>query len=78
MRKLSERSINFAQYSTFSISNQTTDFRLSLGKYSGNKGMNIKTCILKHLNTNSGQHVSIKFIWFVFVVCYLYEMLRLV
>lgn len=38
MRKLSERSINFAQYSTFSISNQTTDFRLSLGKYSGNKG----------------------------------------
>lgn len=38
MKKLSEHSLRFALYSSFSISNQTTDFRLSLGKYSGNKG----------------------------------------
>lgn len=72
MKKLSEHSLRFALYSSFSISNQTTDFRLSLGKYSGNKGRNIKTWILKHFDTNLRQYVSIKFICFFFIFSLLF------
>lgn len=37
MEKLQDHTVGFAHYSSFSISNETDGFRLSLGSYSGNR-----------------------------------------
>lgn len=44
IEKLQDHMVKFAHYSSFSLSNETDGFRLSLGSYSGNASK-FKTCV---------------------------------